>query len=84
MSHVDRYTCEDLFRLLDDYLDDRLSPDQVEHVLEHLALCAVCTAEYQFEGAVLEQVRQKIAKIELPEGLLGRITDRIRREHDKQ
>lgn len=80
MAKLDRYTCEDLFRLLDDYVDQRLTPEQSELVLQHLGICSVCAAEYQFERAVLDGVRERIRKIEFPEGLLEKITSRIRND----
>ncbi|MCC2671037.1 MAG: hypothetical protein K0Q72_3508 [Armatimonadetes bacterium] len=74
MSPPDRYTCEDAFRRLDDYLDRELSAREVERVDEHLRLCTVCAQEYVFEASVLRQVREKLERISLPEGLLGRIS----------
>ena len=80
MTHIDRYTCEDLFRLLDDYLDDRLSEEQVQLVLAHLGICAVCATEYKFEASVLEQVRAKVSRGTPPEGLMKSISARLRAE----
>jgi len=78
MSHIDRYTCEDLIRKLDDYLDRRLSEDEVRLVLEHLATCVFCTMEYNFETAVLEELKDKVKRIETPPGLKDRIFSRLR------
>jgi len=73
MAALDRYTCEDAFRRLDDYLDRELSPREVDLVREHLELCAACASEYQFEEGVIRQVREKLARLPAPEGLLSRI-----------
>jgi anti-sigma factor (TIGR02949 family) len=83
MSHVDRYTCEDLIRKLDDYLDRRLDEEETRLVLEHLATCAICTMEYNFEAATLEELRQKARRIDAPADLLSRILTKIRTEGDK-
>lgn len=77
MAGLDRYTCEDAFRRLDDYLDRELSPLETERVREHLELCAACASEYQFEEGVIRQVREKLARIPAPEGLLGRISSSL-------
>ena len=74
MVKPDRYTCEDAFRRLDDYLDRELASHEIERVNEHLRLCEVCAAEYRFETSVLRQVREKLERIALPEGLLSRIS----------
>lgn len=78
MSHPDRLTCEEVFRRLDDYLDRALGADELARVEEHLATCAVCTAEYRFEEGVVSEVRSKVARIELPDGLMERISARLR------
>ena len=35
---LDRMSCEEAFRRLDDYLDRELSPDEMRQVEEHLSL----------------------------------------------
>jgi len=82
----DRLTCEELFRKLDDYLDQELAPEEARLVREHLETCAVCAAEYQFESSVLTNVRDKLQRLSAPADLLSRITQRIaqaRRESEK-
>jgi anti-sigma factor (TIGR02949 family) len=74
MANIDRYTCEQTFRRLDDYLDRELNPEQMQLVREHLEVCAVCAAEYTFEASVLKQVRSKLQRIDLPADLLAKIS----------
>jgi anti-sigma factor (TIGR02949 family) len=74
MANIDRYTCEQTFRRLDDYLDRELSPEQMQLVREHLEVCAVCAAEYTFEASVLKQVRAKLQRIDAPADLLAKIS----------
>lgn len=69
----DRYTCEDLFRKLDDYLDRELSAEEARLVREHLETCAQCTAEYRFEESVLTNLKTKLARISAPPDLMDRI-----------
>jgi anti-sigma factor (TIGR02949 family) len=73
MTHLSRYTCEEAFRRLDDYLDRELSGEEMTLVHEHLEICAGCTREFNFEASVLNGVRTKLRQIELPPSLEARI-----------
>ncbi len=77
MHPPDRFTCEEVFTRLDDYLDRELTTDELRMVREHLETCAACASEYKFEAGVLDGVRQKLRRLEVPEGLMARITARI-------
>jgi anti-sigma factor (TIGR02949 family) len=70
-----RFTCEEAFRRLDDYLDRELSAAEMTLVHEHLEICAGCAREFTFEESVLKGVRAKMTqiKIELPPGLQARV-----------
>jgi anti-sigma factor (TIGR02949 family) len=78
MAQIDRYTCEETFRRLDDYLDRELTPHEMQLVKEHLAICALCASEYTFEESVLRQVRGKLQRVAAPADLLAKITRAIR------
>jgi anti-sigma factor (TIGR02949 family) len=73
MRRVDRYTCQETFSRLNDYLDRELSPEEMRLVEEHLAVCAYCVLEFAFEANVLREVRTKLQSIQAPEGLMGRV-----------
>jgi anti-sigma factor (TIGR02949 family) len=73
MTHLSRYTCEEAFRRLDDYLDRELSPEETTLVQQHLEICAGCAREFSFEESVLRGVRSTLRQIELPESLQSRI-----------
>lgn len=77
MSAIDRLSCEELFRRLDDYLDRELDEREARLVREHLETCAVCAGEYGFEASVLMNVRKKLGRIQAPAGLMARISKRI-------
>ena len=77
MSRIDRLTCEETFRRLDDFLDRELSPEEMKRVQEHLDTCDACTQEFAFEASVLSAVRAKLQRIAAPDDLLARITRRI-------
>jgi anti-sigma factor (TIGR02949 family) len=73
MTHLDRYTCEEAFRRLDDYLDRELSAEETVLVREHLEICAGCSREFTFEESVLTAVREKLRQIDVPASLQARI-----------
>jgi anti-sigma factor (TIGR02949 family) len=73
MTHLHRYTCEEAFRRLDDYLDRELSAEEMVLVREHLEICAGCAREFNFEASVLKGVGEKLQQIDLPDGLQARI-----------
>lgn len=77
MSRLDRMTCEETFRVLDDFLDRELSPEEMQRVQAHLDTCAACTREFQFEASVIASVRAKLERIAAPADLLARISRRI-------
>ena len=74
---IDRLTCEEMFRRLDDYLDRELAPSEIRRIEEHLAHCARCADEYRFDGTIVRQLKAKIARIQAPPSLLDSIRRRI-------
>jgi anti-sigma factor (TIGR02949 family) len=80
MTHLSRYTCEEAFRRLDDYLDRELSADETALVREHLEICAGCAREFNFEESLLHSVKDKLRQIELPPSLQARILDALSKE----
>jgi Predicted transmembrane transcriptional regulator (anti-sigma factor) len=73
MTRLNRYTCEEAFRRLDDYLDHELSADETALIHEHLEVCAACAREFNFEASILKGVGQKLRQIDLPDTLQARI-----------
>jgi anti-sigma factor (TIGR02949 family) len=70
---MNRLTCEEAFRRIDDYLDRELAPEEARLVEEHLAVCTACLQEFTYEGSVLDAVKRKLRRVMLPRDLLGRI-----------
>lgn len=83
MRPPDRFTCEDMFRRLDDFLDRSLSPEEEARIQEHLELCESCAREYQFEESLLSGLRRKLRSTEAPEGLKQRISSLLERTEKK-
>ena len=75
---LDRYTCLETVRRLDDYLDRELSARETVEVERHLDVCNHCLSRFRFESAVLDQLRGKLRRIPVPEGLEARLRDALR------
>lgn len=68
-----QFTCEDVFRRLDDFLDRELTAAEMALVEAHLASCAQCASEHRFERRVLDDMRAKLQRIKAPDSLLQRV-----------
>lgn len=77
MSRLDRTNCEEAFRRLDDFLDHRLTPEEMKIIEEHLEVCAWCTREFNFEASVLHGVKRKLRQLEAPPDLVTRILSQL-------
>jgi anti-sigma factor (TIGR02949 family) len=73
MDRLDRYTCEEALRRLEDFLDRELTPEEMHRVQAHLDTCGACTGQFQFEREILNGLRDKIRPISLPPELRARI-----------
>jgi anti-sigma factor (TIGR02949 family) len=79
VSGVTKYGCLEAFQRLDDYLDRELSPEEMELVKAHLETCKVCAMEFEFEAEVLERVKEKIRRVDLPPDLISRVLGAIQK-----
>jgi anti-sigma factor (TIGR02949 family) len=77
MSHLDRTNCEEAFRRLNDFLDHRLTPDELRIMEEHLAVCAWCAREFNFEASVLYGVTRRLRELEAPPDLVSKILSQL-------
>jgi len=74
MAQIDRYTCEETIRRLDDYLDRELTPHEMQLVNEHLEVCAMCASEYAFEARALERLCDKLSRLSAPADLMAKVS----------
>jgi anti-sigma factor (TIGR02949 family) len=79
-QHFDRYTCEEMLRRLDDYLDRELSAEEIVLVEEHLQDCEACSREFGFEASVIRAVRSKLREVDVPQSLRDSIATSLTRE----
>ena len=77
MSRLERTNCEEAFRRLDDFLDRRLTPEELRIIEEHLEICAWCAREFNFEASVLHGVKRRIQHLEAPSDLVSRILSKL-------
>jgi anti-sigma factor RsiW len=85
MIPPDRYTCEEVFRRLDSYVDRELSTEEMRLVGEHLAICEVCAQEYAFEASVLRHLRDKVARLDVSRALVRKVRRAVERaERDRR
>jgi len=80
MSPLDRYTCLETFRSLDDYLDRELNAEEMRLVREHLETCAACAMEFAFEERVLGDIRYKLRRISAPPELREKVSALLKKE----
>jgi anti-sigma factor (TIGR02949 family) len=77
MTQLSRTNCEEAFRLLDAFLDRRLTPEETRTIEEHLEICAWCAREFNFETSVLYGLKRKLRQLDAPAGLLSQILSRL-------
>jgi anti-sigma factor (TIGR02949 family) len=77
---VDRYTCEQVFQRINDYLDRELSAEEMALVRAHLDTCTQCASEYAFEVTVLAELKGKLRRIDLPPSALEKIQQVLKKK----
>jgi anti-sigma factor RsiW len=83
VNQLDRYTCEEMFRRLDDYVDRELPPQEMQLARQHLETCAACASEYAFTAGMLDELKAKLRRIDVSRELLERIAEQIARAKGK-
>lgn len=83
MSDAQWFTCEDVFRRLDDYLDRELSAEEMDRVTEHLETCAQCAQEQRFEARVIDTIKGKLRQLKAPDLLLKRVAKVLEQERKR-
>ena len=80
MTHHSRFTCEEAFRRLDDYLDRELSAAEMELLRSHLEICAGCASEFSYEASVIRGISTKVRQLDVPQSLRDRVLAALERE----
>lgn len=77
MTQISRYTCEEALRRVNDYLDRALTAEEMRLVSEHLETCAMCAGAFHFERNLIDTLREKVARLDLPADLAARIATQL-------
>ena len=80
MTEIDRYTCLETVQRLADYLDRELSTSETAEVERHLETCERCLRRFQFEAAVLDELRSTLRRVPVPQTLAARLRNALRSE----
>ena len=83
MTHHSRFTCEEAFRRLDDYLDRELSAAEMDLVRSHLEICEGCASEFNFEASILRGISAKVRQLDVPQSLRDRVLSALKRERGR-
>jgi len=83
MTQLNRTNCEEAFRRLDDFLDRRLTPEEMKIIEEHLHICGWCAREFNFEASVLNGVKRKLRQLQAPADLLSKVLSELRAEDER-
>jgi anti-sigma factor (TIGR02949 family) len=59
-------SCREVIEQLWDYLDAELAPERMQELAAHVAECARCYPQYQFEFAFLEAVARQRERVPGP------------------
>jgi anti-sigma factor (TIGR02949 family) len=81
---MNRVTCEEAFRQLDDYLDRELGAVETRLIEEHLSICGACLREFTFERSVVDGVRRKLERVAAPSDLMARISADLARAAEQE
>jgi mycothiol system anti-sigma-R factor len=68
--------CEEVLLRLWEYLDEELSPEEVETVKAHLRSCSWCYPAYCCDRAFLQLLARQRLRCTAPASLLARLTIR--------
>ena len=74
MNQLDRYTCEQAFERLDDYIDRELGPEETKLLEDHLEICAWCAKVYKYQRATIEQLKGRLRRVSAPPDLMSKLT----------
>ena len=81
MSEHEQLICDQVLGRLDEYLDRALAPAEVAAVERHLEECLHCARILRFEATLLDGLRVRLRRIQVPPGLLEAVRSRLQAEY---
>lgn len=77
MSGPARFSCDEVLRRLDDFVDRALGFEEIRRVEAHLADCVACAEAVRFESSLIAGIRARLRRIAVPSGLRESIQIRL-------
>jgi RNA polymerase sigma-70 factor, ECF subfamily len=74
---LDPELCAMAFAHIDDYIDRELTPDEMKMVREHLEFCALCSTEFSYEAHLIDGIRDKLRRIDVPPSVRTNLARRL-------
>jgi RNA polymerase sigma-70 factor (ECF subfamily) len=75
---LDPELCARAFAPIDDYTDRELTAAEMAMVRAHLELCALCSTEFSYEGHLIDAVRAKLRRIDVPPSVRTSVARRLK------
>jgi RNA polymerase sigma-70 factor (ECF subfamily) len=75
---LDPELCARAFAHIDDYTDRELTAAEMAMVRAHLELCALCSTEFSYEGHLIDAVRAKLRRIDVPPSVRTSVARRLK------
>ncbi len=65
--------CQETLNELNRYLDEELSADRVEEIIDHLKKCTDCQEAFEFHAVLRVTIRTKALRDEIPDDFIERL-----------
>ena len=67
------YSCEEVVRRLDFWVDRELRPHEFELLEAHLETCASCAVHARFARSFVSAIKERVRRIAVPPGLESQV-----------
>jgi RNA polymerase sigma-70 factor (ECF subfamily) len=75
---LDPELCAKAFSHIDDYVDRELTAAEMAAVEAHLELCALCSTEFSYEAKLIDGIRDKLRRIDVPPDFRTNLARRLK------
>jgi RNA polymerase sigma-70 factor (ECF subfamily) len=76
---LDPELCAMAFSQIDEYVDRELTAAEMAAVKAHLELCALCSTEFAYEAKLIDGIREKLRRIDVPQDFRSHLARRLTR-----
>jgi hypothetical protein len=67
-------TCKESLERMNDYLDRKLTPQEMKSVRQHVLICHACALKFASEAKILEETRAKMERIFPQDRMITRLS----------